>query len=205
MKASEVLQILKISRPTLSHYAQQGKLKFTVLPNGYYDYDETSVYSLIKTKLPSRLNIIYSRVSTYKQKNDLEIQTDSIKLYCKKNNINVDKIIEDVDSGITLDRKGMNELLQLIFDNKVESVIINYKDRISRLSFSTLEQIFKRFNTKIILVHSKKEDKKTVENELLDELFSIVHSFTTRMYSKRRTEKMLALADFIQKEIQLKD
>ena len=66
MKAKEVLKLLKISRATLFNYTRDGKLKVTKLDNGYYDYDEESVFKVIKKD--SRINVIYARVSTYKQK-----------------------------------------------------------------------------------------------------------------------------------------
>ena len=72
MKAKEVLKLLKISRATLFNYTRDGKLKVTKLDNGYYDYDEESVFRVIKKD--SRINVIYARVSTYKQKDDLQHQ-----------------------------------------------------------------------------------------------------------------------------------
>jgi putative resolvase len=64
MKARDVLKILDISRSTLFNYVRDGKIIGTLLDNGYYDYDENSVYKLIK-KDP-RINVIYARVSTNK-------------------------------------------------------------------------------------------------------------------------------------------
>jgi predicted site-specific integrase-resolvase len=67
MKANEVLKLLKISRATLFNYTRDGKLD-----NGYYDYDEESVFTVIKKD--SRINVIYARISTYKQKDELQHQ-----------------------------------------------------------------------------------------------------------------------------------
>jgi putative resolvase len=66
MKAKEVLKILKICRQTLTNYVKSGKIKVTRISNGYYDYNESSVYAF--------LNIIPDRVSTNKQKVDLSNQ-----------------------------------------------------------------------------------------------------------------------------------
>ena len=65
MKAREVLKVLKICRQTLSNYVKSGKLKVTKLWNGYYEYDNDSVYAFLNITL-ERKNIIYARVSTYK-------------------------------------------------------------------------------------------------------------------------------------------
>lgn len=73
MKAKEVLKLLRCSRPSLTKYLKQGKLKAKLLDNGYYDYDEKSVYDFLNKDI-SRKTVIYARVSTKKQKNDLKNQ-----------------------------------------------------------------------------------------------------------------------------------
>jgi predicted site-specific integrase-resolvase len=83
MKAREVLKILGISRVTLNKYVNNGSIKVTKLDNGYYDYDDESVYKFMKKDL--RYNVLYARVSTYKQKNDLDNQVNSLIDYCKMN------------------------------------------------------------------------------------------------------------------------
>ena len=88
MKSNEILEILKVTRQTLCNYVKQGHIKVTKLGNGYYDYDKKSVYNFLNIDLPNdRTNVIYTRVSTYKQKNDLDKQVSSVKNYCDKNNI----------------------------------------------------------------------------------------------------------------------
>ena len=70
MKAKDVMNTLSISRTTLYLYTCDKKLKVTKLHNGYYDYDNNSVFKLLNKD--NRINVIYTRVSTYKQKNDLK-------------------------------------------------------------------------------------------------------------------------------------
>ena len=67
MKASEVMRILGISRSTLCKYIKDKKILFSVNKfNNRYSYDPCSVYKLASND--PRINVIYSRVSTYKQK-----------------------------------------------------------------------------------------------------------------------------------------
>ena len=75
MKANQVLKLLQISRPTLAKYRKDGVIKAGVLPNNRYDYNEESVYKLLNKNVP-RQTVIYGRVSTYKQRKDLENQLD---------------------------------------------------------------------------------------------------------------------------------
>jgi predicted site-specific integrase-resolvase len=70
MKANEVLNLLRITRKTLHVYAATGKIRYTVMPNGYYDYSDEDVYKLLNKDV-KRKTVIYARVSTNKQKKDL--------------------------------------------------------------------------------------------------------------------------------------
>ena len=89
MKSKEVLKLLNIHRMTLYNYVKSGVISVTKLDNGTYDYNEDSVFKLMKKD--SRVNVIYARVSTYKQKNDLNSQINKLKTFCKDNNIHYDK------------------------------------------------------------------------------------------------------------------
>ncbi len=82
MKSKEVLKLLGISRVTLSSYVRNGTIKATLLPNGYYNYHDNSVYAFLGKS--QRVNVIYARVSTYKQKSDLKRQINKLSSYCRK-------------------------------------------------------------------------------------------------------------------------
>jgi len=130
MKSKEVLNFLNISRVTLTKYVKNGTIKVTKLDNGYYDYDNDSVFKFSKKDI--RYNYIYARVSTYKQKNDLDNQIDFINNYCNNNNIKIDKIFSEISSGINFDRKEFTLLLNDVLSYKVNSIYIYNKDRLSR-------------------------------------------------------------------------
>ena len=136
MKSNEVLKFLNITRVTLCKYVKNGSIKVTKLDNGYYDYDDDSVFKFAKKDV--RYNYIYARVSTYKQKNDLQNQIDLINDYCKNNNIKIDNIFSEIASGIDFDRKEFSTLLDNVLAYKVKTIYISNKDRLSRLSFKTL-------------------------------------------------------------------
>ena len=58
MKASKVLKLLQVTRPTLCKYVKTGKIRGKRLPNGYYDYDEESVYKFLDKDLKRGIAII---------------------------------------------------------------------------------------------------------------------------------------------------
>ena len=166
---------------------------------GRYTYDPNSVYKL-RNNSP-RINVIYSRVSTYKQKNQLKTQITKITEYTNKNNINVSNTYSDIASGLSLDRKEFSILLDKIFNYEINSIIITNKDRLFRLSFKSLEQLFIKFGTTIICINEIVQ--KTEEQELLDDLISIIHTFSMKMYSKRRKKKMVLIKNDINLEKQV--
>ena len=127
MKSRDVLKILQISRSTLYHYVRDRKIFVTKLDNGYYDYDEDCIFKLLKKD--SRYNVIYARVSTYKQKNDLSNQVTFIQDYCKNNNIVIETIYSEISSGIDLDRIEFNKLMDLVIHMKIKNIYISNKDR----------------------------------------------------------------------------
>lgn len=194
MKCNEVLKILRISRPTLTKYVREGIIKIKELPNGRYDYDKESVYSLLLNG-ESRKIAIYSRVSTSKQKNDLKNQTELLKNFCISNGYKIGYIFEDIASGISFEkRKGFFELLDLVMNNEIDKVIITYKDRLSRVGFELFKHLFSKFNTEIVVV-SEIGSEKLDSEEIFEEIVSLLHCYSMKLYSKRKNK---AIKDLIE-------
>jgi len=156
MKAKEVLKILQITRQTLSTYVRNGKIKVLLLDNGRYRYDPLSVYSL--AKLNFRKNYIYARVSTPKQAPDLKNQINFIKDHCLKKKINTDGTLSDISSGLNFDRKSFSFLFDEVTNFRVGKIIISYKDRLTRYSFSMIESVFNKFGTSIVVINYFNDD-----------------------------------------------
>jgi predicted site-specific integrase-resolvase len=188
MKSAEVLKLLKITRPTLTSYVKLGKIKATLLGNGYYDYDEESIYNFLgqHVKIIDRINVIYCRVSTYKQKNDLANQILDVIDYCNTNNLTYNKVYQEIASGIDFDRSEFSKLITDVINKKIAIIFIAYKDRLSRLSYLTLESMFKQFGTQIVVINDLSNDDKNMEDDLFEELISIIHLFSTKICSSHR-------------------
>jgi predicted site-specific integrase-resolvase len=187
MKAKEVKSILNITQQTLHNYIKEGKISFIKINKYHYDYNDNDVYKLIglsNTK-KQRYNVTYSRVSLSKQKDDLARQTERLYNYCMSNGISIEKQYEDVKSGMNFnDRRSFNDLLTDVIKGNIDSVIIENKDRLARFGFELIESFFKFFDTKIIVVNNV--DNKSYENELTEDLISIIHYFSMKSYSNRR-------------------
>lgn len=188
MKAKEVLKILGITRQTLYNYLKQGKVSIKAKYNkNFYEYDDDSVYALIGQKQikNDRKIVSYSRVSTQNQKEQLKEQTIRIYDSCISRGLTLNKQYEEIKSGMSDDRPKLQELIREVITGNIELVVIENKDRLVRFGFDILEQIFKYYNTKILVLNDSLENK-TYEQELTDDLISIIHYFTMKSCSHRR-------------------
>lgn len=190
MKAREVLRLLRISRPTLTNWVNSGKIKVTKLPTGHYIYDDDFVYSLLNKNV-KRKTVIYSRVSTISQKKNLETQIDTLKQFAFMNGYIVNAIYKDIASGISFEkRKEFFEMLDEILEHKIERVIIAYKDRLSRVCFGLFKTLFEKFGCEIVVM-SEVGNSKLDSEEIFEEIISMLHCYSMKLYSKRNKDKKI--------------
>ena len=187
MKANEVLKLLNITRPTLCSYVKRGYIKAVKTPTGMFNYDEDSVLAFIglKKKKNNTKIVSYSRVSTQSQKNQLTEQTNQLYNYCISKGIDLNEQISDIKSGMSFERKGFQNLLTQVIQGKVKLVVIENKDRLVRFGYEIIEGIFKYYGTTILVVNEE-IDNKSYEQELTEDLISVIHYFTAKSYSHRR-------------------
>ena len=187
MKAKEVKNILGITQNTINNYVKKGVLRYTEVNPFHYIYNDDDVNRLagrVKEN-PYKYNVTYSRVSLSKQKNDLISQKQRLYDFSISSGFIIEKEISDIKSGMNLkDRNGLNDLIREVIASKVDTVIIENKDRLARFGFELLEKLFESFGTKIIVVSNA--DNMTYEQELTQDLISIIHYFSMKSYSNRR-------------------
>lgn len=128
-------------------------------------------------------------MSSHKQnkRSDLERQIELLKGYASRENYNIIKIYKDIGSGLNANRKGLWNLVQDSKKNYFSTILLNFKDRLTRFDYKYLERYFSEFNIKLICINSL--NAKTPESELVEDLVAIVYSFSGKLYRIRRTEK----------------
>jgi len=189
MKAKEVLNLLRITRQTLTKYVKEGILKVETLPNGRYEYDEESVYAFLNKDV-KRKTCIYARVSTAKQKADLEDQIELLKQFCFSNGYRISGVYADVASGISFEKRtDLFKLLDEIIENRVERVVITYKDRLSRVGFELFYHLFRKYNCEIVVM-SEVGSAKLDSQEITEEIVSLLHCYSMKLYSKRKAKRI---------------
>ena len=187
MKAKQVKEIIGITQNTLSKYVKIGLIRVVKINDYSYIYNDEDVYKMvgIKKEKYDRINVSYARVSNQPRKNDLKEQSNRIYEFSLMNGISIDKQFEDIKSGMSFDRKDFSDMLKLIIQGKVNCVVIENKDRLCRFGFELLTEVFKYFGSKIIVV-AEEVSNKSYEQELTDDLISIIHYFSMKSYSNRR-------------------
>ena len=202
MKSSKVLKILNISRQTLVKYVKNGDIRVVMQTNKQYDYNEEDVYR--KAGLSeNRVNVVYAKVSTPKQKRDLENQEETLINYCNANGVKVDKVYKDIASGMNFDRKQFRSMLEDVLNYRISSIYITNKDRFSRISFDMFERLFLEYNCKIIVINKIESTTEDDEKEVFSDIISMLHCFAMKMYSRRRKKKMELIKEDLKNELDL--
>ena len=185
MKANEVLKLLKVSRPTLTKYVKEGWVKCVKQPNGQYNYDRKSIEGFLNRNYERKI-VTYARVSTLKQKQDLINQTELLKSWCFDKGYNLNETYQDVASGISFDKRiDLFKLLNEVIDGKISKVVITYKDRLSRIGFELFKILFMKYGTEIEVI-SEIGSVKLDSEEIFEEIVSLLHCYSMKLYSNRR-------------------
>lgn len=200
MKSQEVLKLLHITRATLCKYVKNNKIKATMMPNGQYNYDEDSVFELANIAI-DRKCVIYARVSTQKQKNDLKNQVQTLRNFANEKGIIVSHVYEDVASGLNYDRGEFQNMVNDIINHQIKIVIISNKDRLTRVSFDMWKQLFKQFHCELIVANEDENKNDNSDNEIFSDIISLLHCFAMKMYSNRRKKKINLIKEDMENEI----
>jgi len=177
LNSKEYCSKYKISNTTLKRWVDQDKVKCNKISSRKFLYmDENNDYG--------KVNVVYARVSNTSQKDDLGRQIDLIKNYMNYNGYVIDFVFSDIASGMNENRQDFNKLINLVLENKISNIFISTKDRLSRFGYDYLKNIFQKYNCNIIVLD--KTENKTYEQELTDDLLTIIHHFSMKYYSKRR-------------------
>ena len=168
---------------TLRNWDKSGVLKpHHTTTNGYRYYSEEQIKQVLHIKIDNpKIVIGYCRVSSSKQKDDLERQIDNVKSYLIAQGKPFE-IISDIGSGINYNKKGLQDLIQRIDSGCVEKVVVLYKDRLIRFGFELIEHIAKLNQCTIEIIDNT---KKTEEQELVEDMIQIITMFACRLQGKR--------------------
>lgn len=184
-------QKYNITSVTLRNWYKQGKVKGIKISDRKYLYDLDSLQlesndDSYLTNKDTRKSVIYARVSTTEQKSDLDHQIQVIEQYMISNGVKVSDVYKDIASGLNDDRKDLNRLISDIAECKIDTVYITFKDRLTRFGFGYLQTMFKKFGTSIVVLNETSNEQTNSQQEITDDLISIIQHYSTKLYSDRR-------------------
>ena len=133
-----------------------------------------------------RLIVTYSRVSSHGQRDDLKSQQSFIENFVASNGLQVDENLSDIGSGLNYERKNFLKILELVEQGKIEKIIIAHKDRFVRFGFDYFQNFCKKHNTEIVIINL---DSCSPEQEFTEDLISIIHCFSSKLYGLRKYNK----------------
>ena len=184
IKPKEMAKRLGITVKTLQKWDNKEILKAYRTPTNRRYYTEEQYLDYIgHSNGKDRKVVAYARVSTHSQKDDLNNQIEFIRQFANAKGIILDETISDIGSGLNYNRKKWNKLLEDVMQDKIDSIYITYKDRFIRFGYDWFERLCKAHGTKIIVLNNVKTSP---SQELVDDLVSIVHVFSCRLYGLRK-------------------
>ena len=194
VSGKEASRILGVHQRTLYQWEEKGQIQTIRTPGNKRLYNVKKYLEQIKCKdkpleecqnledldKKERMNICYTRVSTVNQKDDLERQKSLLKL--KYSNY---IFIEDIGSGLNFNKRGINKIIHLAIQGKVNELVVAYKDRLTRFGFELIEEIIKKYSNGKITILNRKEETDP-QDELVKDVMAIMNVYVAKMNGLRR-------------------
>ena len=185
---SKASKIIGVTTKTLRNWDDAGKIKTTRTSGNHRRISMDEIRRLQGTTQSSTQikTLAYCRCSTLKQKDNLDRQVGRVLEHCYTNKWDVE-LFKDIGSGLNENRREFKKLLKRVADNDVARVVVEYKDRIARYGFETFVVMCKNFNVEVIVLEEKEEQ--SFEEEMVDDIISLITSYSARIYGKRGGKK----------------
>jgi putative resolvase len=178
-KAAEELGLHPI---TIRRWIKMGKLQAVRV--GVEARIPRSEIERLLGKTDERLLVLYARVSGHDQRPDLERQIEQLSAWAKTERAGREMLVlSDIGSGLNAGRQRLQQLLKLVCEDRVAEVVVTYGDRLTRFGQEYLETLFTSFGVAFTLLDLGEE--KTPEQELTEDLLSIIASFAGKLYGMR--------------------
>jgi putative resolvase len=173
---------------TIRRWEREGKLTARRLPSGQRYFDESDVRAMLGGAPEKRLTVVYCRVSSAGQRDDLASQVKAMEQYCRAGAIAVDEWIQEVGGGMNFRRKRFLAMIERIQRGEIERILIAHKDRLVRFGFDLLDHLSREHGCEIVVVN---QESLSPEQEMVEDLLAIVHTFSCRLDGMRKYRKQI--------------
>ena len=190
---------------TLRNWDKKNILKPSHVTQGgtrYYSQEQLNHFLGLKSEKQINKKIIgYCRVSSHKQKDDLERQIENVKTYMYAKGYQFE-IITDIGSGINYNKKGLNQIIDMVTNSEVEKIVVLYKDRLIRFGYELIENLCHKFGTTIEIIDNT---EKTEQQELIEDLVQIITAFSCRLQGKRANKAKKMIKELVEDDKDIKN
>ena len=190
----EVSSYLGVTVRTLQVWDTQGKIPFHRSETNRRYLDKNSLINILKERnmifddsdLHKR-DVLYARVSSHEQKNSGDLDRQVSYLVSNVSDLQNPLVLSEVGSGLNDNRVKIQKLIEMVMNDEVHRIFVTYKDRLTRFGFHYLETICKHHNVSIHILkeYSNDSKEKTIHDELVEDMISLVSSFSGRIYGLR--------------------
>lgn len=186
---------------TLRNWDNKGALKPHHITEGgtrYYSQEQLNHFlGLKQDKQLNKKTIGYCRVSSHKQKDDLQRQIHNVETYMFAKGYQFE-IITDIGSGINYNKKGLNQLIDMITNSEVDKIVVLYKDRLIRFGYELIENLCDKYGTTIEIIDNT---ERSSEQELVEDMIQIVTVFSARLQGKRSHKAKKMIKELLEDDI----
>ena len=193
----KVCELLGISLSTAYRWIKSGKLKSEFRTIGKHRrFNLSSIHSqFIQSNNNDKLTVLYSRVSSHDQKNDLFTQQQKLLHYAQINHYQNIKLISDLGSGLNYKKSGLNQLLNLILTQQISTLIINHKDRLLRFGSELIFKLCDFYHVNVIIIENKSLSfEETLTHDVIELMTTYYFNFyIAKLYGKRSHKNKLKI------------
>ena len=175
-------KLLQVASCTLRNWDKEGKIRTVRTPSGARMFNQQDILRIVQSHhRPEKQKrmVCYARISTKAQMDDLKRQVDFFRQRYPSH-----EVVTDCCSGINWKRKGLSSLLESSFKGDIQEIIVAHRDRLSRIAFDLLEQVFNMHGTKIVVLDHSSDT--SPEQELVQDVLSFIHVYSCKQIGKRR-------------------
>lgn len=165
---------------TLRKMENDGEIRHIKTKSGQRRYDVESYIGYVK----EQKLICYCRVSSYKQKDDLQRQIEFMQEKYPEA-----KIVKDIGSGLNFKRKGLISILEQSMCGDITTLVVAHRDRLARFGFELIKYIIERNGGKLLVLN---QSSMSPEEELTKDLLNILHVFSCRMHGLRNYKNKIS-------------
>lgn len=182
---------LSRSVKTLQRYDREGVLVPSRTPTNRRVYTVEQLDTFLgqkrEKKVPYRI-IVYCRVSSVAQRPDLKNQRKILEDFCAARGLADVEFIEEIGGGLNFNRVKFTHVMESVMRDEVKTLVSAHKDRLCRFGFEWVARLCKQHGCELLILNN---ELLSPEQEMVQDLMTIVHCFSSRLYGLRNYRKKL--------------